>query len=422
MSDTVFRQEALSAQSRIGKLKDTMQVTSGLMRGTLIVLALLTVGAVAWSRFVQVPVRVNGTGVFVDTSGELLKPVRSVMDGIVETIVVNEGDHVSAGQIVSRVRLPERLNALQKSERDLASLEQKLRETEALQALERDTEQKTRAERKTALVDRIANMERRLAWQRDLERDQVHLMELGATTRTRVVETKVMTQQIADQLATAKGDLLAMGMEPLVTESRLERERLLLKFQIQGLKSEMAALKSEIDRGSVLRSTVTGTVAELSAERNGLVTVGQPVLSVIPEDFNGKLEAITYVSMADGKLVQIGDEVLIRPSSLPAREQGRVRGTVMEISEAPITDRALTRILGNSALVQQVTGTGAPFAVRIALHRDPKTPSSYVWTSGEGPDMRLTPGTPVSTRITVERETLLSLALPALRRMLGSTE
>jgi HlyD family secretion protein len=422
MSGDLFRREALDAHSRIGKLQNTMHVTNSLTRAALIGLAVLLCGAAVWSRFVHVPVRVNGTGVLVDTSGELLKPVRAVMDGIVETIVVNEGDHVTAGQVVARVRLPDRINALQKADRDLAALEQKARETEALQALERDTEEKTRNERRNALEDRIANMEQRLAWQRDIERDQIKLMELGSTTRTRVVETRVLTQQIADQLASAKSDLLAMKLEPLNTDSKMERERLMLKFQIQQLQSEMTALRSELERGTVLKSTVSGTVAELSAERNGLVTAGQPVLSVIPEDFSGKLEALTYVSMADGKLVQIGDEVLIRPSSLPVREQGRVRGTVMEISEAPITERALTRILGNSSLVQQVTGAGAPFAVRIALHRDPSTPSNYVWTSGEGPDMRMTPGTPVSSRITVERETLLSLAMPALRRLLGAND
>ncbi len=422
MAGGLFRQEALDAHSRIGKLQNTMHVTNGLTRGALLALIVLLGGAVVWSRFVQVPVRVNGTGVLVDTSGELLKPVRSVMDGIVETILVNEGDHVTAGQVVARVRLPDRINALQKAERDMASLEQKARETEALQIFERETEEKTRAERRNALVDRIANMETRLAWQRDLERDQVKLMELGSTTRNRVFETRVQTQQIADQLASAKSDLLAMKMEPFATDSKIERERMMIKFQIQQLQSEMAALRSELERGSVLKSTVSGTVAELSAERNGLVTAGQPVLSIIPEDFSGKLEALTYVSMADGKLVQIGDEVLIRPASLPVREQGRVRGTVMEVSEAPITERALTRILGNASLVQQVTGTGAPFAVRIALHRDPETPSSYVWTSGEGPELRMTPGTPVSSRITVERETLLSLAMPALRRLLGSSD
>lgn len=422
MSANLFRQEALDAHSRIGKLQNTMHVTNSLTRAALACLVVLLVGAVIWSRFVQVPVRVNGTGVLVDTSGELLKPVRTVMDGIVETILVNEGDHVTTGQTVARVRLPDRINALQKAERDLAALEQKMRETEALQVLERDTEEKTRTERRNALVDRIANMERRLAWQRDIERDQIKLMELGSTTRNRVYETKVQTQQIADQLASAKSDLLAMKMETYSTDSKIERERLMLKFQIQQLNSEMTSLKAELDRGTVLKATVSGTVGEISAERNGLVTAGQPVLSVIPEDFSGKLEALTYVSMSDGKLVQIGDEVLIRPSSLPVREQGRVRGTVMEISEAPITERALTRILGNAALVQQITGTGAPFAVRIALHRDPETPSGYVWTSAEGPDMRMSPGTPVSSRITVERETLLSLAMPALRRMLGSSD
>ena len=237
MAGGLFRQEALDEHSRIGKLQNTMHVTNGLTRGALLALVVLLGGAVVWSRFVQVPVRVNGTGVLVDTSGELLKPVRSVMDGIVETILVNEGDHVTAGQVVARVRLPDRINALQKAERDMASLEQKARETEALQIFERETEEKTRAERRNALVDRIANMETRLSWQRDLERDQVKLMELGSTTRNRVFETRVQTQQIADQLASSKSDLLSMKMEPFATDSKIERERMMIKFQIQQLQS-----------------------------------------------------------------------------------------------------------------------------------------------------------------------------------------
>lgn len=422
MSITLFRPQALRAQSRIDSLQGAMHVTTSMTRRALLAVTGLTVAAVVWSGFVHVPVRVDGNGVFLDSSGELLQPVRTPMDGIVEAVLVHEGDYVSVGQVVARMRLPERLNALSKSERDLASLNRKYRETEALLAAEQASETKTRTERRKALTGRIENLEKRLAWQRDLEQAQVKLLELGVTTRSRVYEVKAATQQAAEQLAGARNELYALDAEPQATAGRHERERLALGFQIEQLTSEITALKAEIARGTELRSPVSGTVAELSAERNGLVTANQPVLSVIPATASGKIEAVTYVSMSDGKLVQVGDEVLIRPSSLPSREQGRVRGTVMEVSEAPITDRALTRILGNAALVQQASGGGAPFAVRIALHRDPDTPSGYAWTSGEGPDMRLTPGTPTSSRITIERETLLSLAVPALRKMLGASE
>ncbi len=202
-------------------------------------LVVLLCGAVVWSRFVQVPVRVNGTGVLVDTSGELLKPVRSVMDGIVETILVNEGDHVSAGQVVARVRRPTGSTRCRRKPSATWLRSSRRRGDRGAPDLRTRDGEKTRTERRNALVDRIANMETRLAWQRDLERDQVKLMELGSTTRNRVFETRVQTHQIADQLASAKSDLLAMKMEPYATDSKIERERMMIKFQIQQLHSEM---------------------------------------------------------------------------------------------------------------------------------------------------------------------------------------
>jgi NHLM bacteriocin system secretion protein len=419
MSEGLFRPRAIEARSRVVRLQNKMSVTTPTARKALLALVVLAGVGVAWSAWVSVPIRVGGNGVFVERTGELLKPARAAMDGVVESLLVVEGDRVEEGQPVARLRLPERLNTLARLERDHAAAKRRVADTEQIHAIERESEARSRAVRHAAIVERLGNLERRLVWQTDTEADTMRLLDQGIATRTRVNEVRVATQQLLDQIATARGELAAIEIESITSANRMERERLTAAADVHRLASEKAAVAAEIARGTLVTSPVAGRVAELSAERNGTITAGQPLLSVIPTSGEGRLEAIAFVGSADGKLVKVGDVVHVRPSSLPAREQGRMRGVVTDVSDAPVTDRALARMLGNQTMVAQMTNRDAPFAVRIALEPDPATPSGYEWTSGQGPDIRLGAGTPVTARITIERETLLTLAVPALRRAFG---
>lgn len=421
MAALVFRQEAIDAQRRVDQLPSAMRVTNSLTMTAMAFLGLTLVGAVVWSGFVVVPVQIEGTGVFVDTSGEMLNAVRAPMDGVVDEILVAEGDYVSPGQVVARLRLPDRIAALAKAESNLATLQDKAARRRELQNAEAEMEAAMFAVRREALEQRIGGLRQQLVWRRELEAAQVTLTERGATTAVRLREAQIATQEAVNELGAAQGELQKLLAEPHLALMARDRDNLLDAQAIEQAAAEITALRSELRRGSELYSAVDGVVAELSVERHGLVSAGQPILSVMPEDFKKVLDATTYVSMSDGKLVKIGDQVYLRPLSLPSREQGRIRGTVMEVSEAPVTEQALTRMLGNSALAAQTASAGSPFAVRVALHRDPSTFSGYAWTSGDGPDMRLSPGTPLSSRITVERETLLTLALPAVRRLFGAS-
>lgn len=416
--DGFYRSEALEAQARIERLPQAMRVTNNLTRATLGVLGLGLFIATAWSGVVVVPVRVQGSGLFVDMSGELLKPVRVPMDGIVTALLVSEGASVKTGEPLARLQLPEREATLTKAERNLVSLEEQYRRTASLQQVERAGDEKARQIKVKNLDKRVSDLELRLDWNRDRATAQEQLFDRGATTMSNAINAKGTVLETVDQLAAARGEQSALLAEILVAEGRRERERLSLQLHIEQAKSEVAALRKEIERGSVLLSPIDGTVAELSADRNGLVTSGQALLSLIPAHSDQAVEAVAYISMADGKLVSPGDEVLIRPASLPHNEQGMVRARVEGVSDAPISERALNRVLGNAKLVDKAADVGAPFSVRISLLRDPSTPSGYSWTSGKGPELRLTPGTPINARITVERATLLSLALPALRRLL----
>ena len=417
MSSLEFREQAITSQRRIDTLPSSMRVTTGVTRAAMGLLAVMLGGAVVWSAFVEVPVQITGTGVFVDTSGELLNAVRAPMDGVVEAILVNEGDYVSQGQIVATLRLPDRLAALQQAERNVASLRERAVQRRSLEQAETEIEEVARAVKRMGLEQKVSNLEMALGWRRDLETAQTTLMERGVTTSARLIEAHIATQSGVDDLAAARSELQALTVEPMLRQAERDRAKLMDQLEIEQAESEIMTLRSELARGTSLASPVHGIVAELSVELNGQVNSGQPVLSVIPENFRKVLDATTYVSLSDGKMVKVGDQVYLAPLSMPAREQGRIRGTVMAVSEAPVTEDGLTRMLGNSTLAAATSRDGAPFAVRVALHRDPTTYSGYAWTSGDGPDMRLTPGTPLSSRITVERETLLTLALPALRRL-----
>ena len=419
MADGIYREQALNARNRIIALPRTMRVTGSLTNAALGLLAVLIVAASIWSAFVLVPVRVSANGVFIDPSGELLKPIRTSMEGVVEAILVNEGDAVSVGQPVVRLRLPERLAAIEKAERTLVSLEQQAARTASLRVIEMQGEDRAREIKVRNLDTRISELEQRLGWQQSLDDRQSILLEKGITTQMRYYEAKSETSRVADQLATARGELSATLADVLIAEGRRERERLGMLHQIETARAEVAQIRLELERGSMLLSSVNGTVAELSADRNGLVTAGQAALSVIPRvsEGGGGLEVVVFVSLGEGKLVKPGAEVLLQPGSLPKSELARMRGVVRSVSEAPVTDKALGRTLGNTQLATSAATGGAPFAVRIALERDVATTSGYAWTSARAPDLSLTPGTPINAKITIEKPSLLSLALPAIRAL-----
>lgn len=420
MDQEFFRKEAIEAQARIDRLPRSMRVTGGMTRFLLSGLAVALTGAVGWSHFVEVPVRVHGNGLLIDTSGDLLKQVRAPMEGIVDQLLISEGLPVKAGQPLVRLRLHEREAELEKAERNLRSLREQQERTLRLQEVERNGEDRARQVKVRSLDKRIAEQQ---LWLEENRKQSRHIDELsrqGLTTNSQVLAATETLLKTTAELSTAKGELSALLADVLVAAGRRERERLNLQLEVDQAMAQIANLKREIARGSTLTSPVDGTIAEIAADRTGLVGAGQVVISIMPSNSDSRVDAIAYISLADGKLVSPGAEVLVKPAALPNGEQGRIRASVDSISEAPVSERALDRVLGNKALVEQTTRNGSPFAVKIRLQKDSSTPTGYSWTSGIGPDIALTTGTPVDVTITTEKVSLLSLALPALRNLLSA--
>lgn len=152
---------------------------------------------------------------------------------------------------------------------------------------------------------------------------------------------------------------------------------------------------------------------------------GQPLLRLLPARHGARgphaHSGIVYVPLEKGKQVKPGMPVLADLTTVRKELYGQVKARVVSVSDTPSTPENVERVLGDPSLSKVILQNGAVFAVKIAFASDPSSPSGYVWTSGKGPDVTVTPGTSFTADITTERARVITLLIPALRGLIGGT-
>jgi hypothetical protein len=170
------------------------------------------------------------------------------------------------------------------------------------------------------------------------------------------------------------------------------------------------------NRMSYVASQHEGRVVDIMADQGDYVHQGMRLLNLEPLD--GRLEALIYVPLNDGKRIRSAMEVELALSTVRPEEFGYLLGRVMSMSAFPVTEQSMIRVLGIPELARQFSQGGQPYEIAVELLMDPESPSGYVWSS-RGPDLRVESGTSCTARIVVERQRPVSLVIPILKRSLG---
>lgn len=420
MTKSFFRQEALDAANRVEALPHTLTVTGALTRGCIGALALALAGAVVWSAYVHVPVQVAGHGVFVDRSGTLVAPVATVSEGYVAEMMVAVGDRVVVGQPLVKLTFPDRELQLRKAVADLEAARRSAERKQALRLSDAASDGQSYGLKVNALNTRIAGLERKVGWLDKRVADLAGLQAKGFSSTVTVIDARVSAEDALDQLAQAQAERVTLDTQRAQNAAQREREALADRLDIEKLEHERTALAKTLANDAMLRADVAGQVSSINSRKGALVAPGQSVVDLLTQSAanSGLLEAVVFVPMSTGKRVKAGDRTLITPASLPEGSHDRLVATVLSVSDIPASLATLRSMLGNDELAMKSSESGPPFAVRVALEAAPN-PSGYIWTSARAPAVSLTPGTPLSARVTVEHTPLLALAVPALKRWLG---
>jgi HlyD family secretion protein len=416
--NAIFRKVSLDRLASPEQLDHLMQVTDAKGWIAVAAAALLVIVAFVWGVVGALPEDVGGTGILVKSGGVF--EVAPSSSGRVIDLAVAVGDSVTEGQVIARLEQPDLTDRLQAAQVTLANLRMQYDHTAAYGDSDLTLQRRFLAQERANLDQTIAHAEQNLRWLNDKIEAQQPLVTSGLLTRATVIATKQQADQAQERVRDARNQLTQNAVKQLELENQRHGDVRTSAIRVREQEQQVSALERELKARSEVVAPYSGRILEIMAERGDVVPAGEPILSL---DLTGRavkgLEAVLYVSSAEGKRIRAGMPIQIAPMTVKKEEYGLLLGRVTYVSDFPATPKGMRRVLKNDRLVGGLSGQDAPYEVHADLLVDPNTVSQYRWTSSKGPPTRIQSGTLASASVIVDERRPIELVIPLLRKYTG---
>lgn len=180
--------------------------------------------------------------------------------------------------------------------------------------------------------------------------------------------------------------------------------------RIEEAQRNVAVLEAAYDAESAVVTPFTGKVVDILADSWDLIAANTHIIYVEPTD--RPIEALVYLSPADGGRVKAGMEVQLSPVTVRQEEYGCMLGNVVSVALFPSSTADLQRKFDNQQLVSELSAGRSPLLVNVSLQRDARTPSGFAWSSPKGPPYPVQIGTICSASVIVRRQRPIAFILP----------
>jgi membrane fusion protein len=408
MTQMLFRKEVLEARrtSWLGSISIAQPMRSWVLTSCAVVAASAIVVLLVAGTYTR---RSSVVGQLVPTRG--LSTVMAPATGVVARVDVREGDRVRAGQRLAVVAVP---RATLGGGDTLVALEQRLQQRhDGLQAAQ-DAQRQQLAVQAAGLGSQLGTARQELVQverEIDTRREQIRIAQetldrLRQLEDERYVSLLQIKQQESAALAQV-GEMQALQRQAVATRRMIAQlQQALRELPAQrdatdaGYMRELAVLEQEQletrARGElVVTAAIDGVVSAQLAKPGRAVQLGQPLLSILPED--GELEAELLVPSRAIGFIESGDSVTLRYQAFPYQKFGHHSGVVRQISRSALTGGELGVLIGNA---QQ----GEPF-YRVTVVLAEQTVVAY------GKKEPLKPGMLLDADILGERRRLIEWIL-----------
>lgn len=418
MQNRIFRKVSLDRLSSPEQLDQVMQVTTPRGWIALAAICLLLATAVVWGVVGRVSDKVAGSGILIRSGGVL--EVVSNASGRVVDVAVAVGDSVSEGQVIARLVQPELFDQLEQARANLRALREQHDQTLVFLGREAELQEQTLQQQRANVEQSIAATEESVRWLEERLKNQEQLVQQGLITRSTLLTTQQQFYQARERVRASRNELTQLDVRQLEIRNRSDEATRSGELRIQQAQAQVDQLAREFGSATQVLSPYTGRILEIMTEPGKILGRGEPVLSL---DLTGQaihdLVAVVYVPAMHGKMVKPGMQIQVSPSTVRQEEFGFMLGQVTFVSDFPSTPRGMLRVLKNEPLVQALSGGGAPYEVHASLVVDPSTPSTYRWSSSQGPPMRIESGTLAGATVTVNEDRPIAKVIPLLRRWTG---
>ena len=239
-----------------------------------------------------------------------VKTIQMPVGGVLETMLVKDGQRVSQGQVLLRLDNEATLDR-QASLRTTIIAKQaqlRLKEVELARYLNlNDTEQTVTRQNLVLETEILQRLE--------------GLKAVGASAELQYLQQRNKVREVDGEIAKLKVDRLR---QTAIIEQALEQ----VKGELADLGSKLTELQVNI-RYQDVRSPVNGVVFDLKPTGPGFVAQGsEPVMKIVPFD---ALQAKVEIESSDIGFVRVGRPADISIDSFPATDFGVLLGTVKRI-------------------------------------------------------------------------------------------
>ena len=380
------------------------------------VICLALAAALTWGLVGRIPTRVPAEGILVSDGGRVVDAVSDAA-GQLSSISVSIGDHVLKGQPIAQIaqtdiqrRYSGAVEVFHEREREHADLTSKV-------ASELASKGQNFAKLEAAFDQVIKATGQRIDYLTSDVKTLEDLLAKGYTTRRNVEDRRHELADAQQRREDTQNEILKLRSQKTDLETQREREIQQSEYRLNDARRQMDTIAATLNQNTQVVSPIRGRVLEIKVSAGSVLAVGTPVVAI--ESEGAKLEALVYIPTERGKNVKPGMQVRIEPNSVKREEFGTMVGTVMTVSDFPITPQGLTAVLHNETLVNRFSHDGAPYAARVSLEQDATTPSGYRWAVGTGPPVRLSSGTLIRAEVTTRRQRPLDMVVPLVRRLTG---
>ena len=253
-------------------------------------------------------------------SGELQplgaeRPIKAPFGGLVNQILVREGQSVRAGQALMRLDP-------QVSEKRAETLETQLK----LEKKRFEEESRSIQARESSLRERTEGLMRALNTERQIYTNISPLADQGAIQGTELLRQRNRVEQLESEVAQSRANLQEVQAQLL----KMEQESL---SEISELERQLVEVEDTRSK-EVLTSPVDGVVFGLVPSSPGYAaSAGETLVKVVP---GGVLEAKVYVTNRDVGFLEKGMPAQVRVDAFPYTQFGSLPGTLKSIGTLPV--------------------------------------------------------------------------------------
>ncbi|HEX8380696.1 MAG TPA: HlyD family efflux transporter periplasmic adaptor subunit [Allosphingosinicella sp.] len=380
----LFRPEAMRGQDRLhGEVVLVPPVSWQLLGGFLLA---AVVGAIFYFSTAEYKKVTTVRGQLTGSKGV----VRAVAPdaGIVEAVLVEEGQIVAAGTPLARISVSTSDGGASLQERRSAAIARRerimtQREPELAEAF------RARSASLRAQIDgdrsEIASIQAQMGEQRDLVRSAVEDLERARTVAARGFVSGRDVRQREEQLGSRRQSLSRLEQELSVRSARIEmaqaelaRARTEYDLQLADLADDRAELAGQAaaDENAlrvVVKAAQAGRVTGLLVHSGDAVGANTPLLSVLPE--GTRLQARIEVPAAAAGFIQPGQGVRLAVDAFPYQTYGTIEARVDSVSAATVP---VARPDGTSEEVFLVRATLPSGGIRAFDRTQPLRPGMTV--------------------------------------------